>query len=224
MLPEILKETSGDAIALIADRIEELPKTDKRNLIAIAGPPASGKSTFAQTLLETLRNRQANVGLVAMDAFHLDNAVLKDRGLDHRKGAPETFDLAGFHSILQRLSEPNEVMVSTFDRARDLVIGASSVISAEMDTIVVEGNYLLLDEPGWRQLRDMWTLSVQLDLPETLLEKRLLTRWVDLGFEYPDAVTKAHNNDLPNGRRVIENSLAPDFILEVAESEIQPTI
>lgn len=207
-------------MASIADRIVRLPRTGKRNLIAIAGPPASGKSTFAQALLEALHKRQVYAGLLAMDGFHLDNKVLKDRAILHQKGAPETFDLPGFHSILERLSEPNEVLVPTFDRTRDITIGASDVISPEMDTVVIEGNYLLLDEPGWRELSKLWTLSVRLNLSEDKLEKRLLARWFDLGLEYADAIAKTHQNDLPNGRRVIENSLAPDIILKVDESEV----
>ena len=62
--------------AQIADQIIALPTTQKRNLIAIAGPPASGKPTVSATVLDELTARGRSAGLVAMDGYHLDNAIL----------------------------------------------------------------------------------------------------------------------------------------------------
>ena len=112
--------TPSDIAAAIADRAEALPKPpQRRNLIAVVGPPASGKTTVASTLLRVLNARGVPTGLVAMDGFHLDNTVLDARSLRARKGAPETFDLAGFSSLLTRLAVEDEVIAPTFDRARD---------------------------------------------------------------------------------------------------------
>ena len=73
-------------------RIQLLARSNRRTLIAIGGPPASGKSTLAETLQERLNEQSMPCGLVPMDGFHLDNEILNARGLLSRKGAPETFD------------------------------------------------------------------------------------------------------------------------------------
>ena len=203
----------SDIAAQVADRVEALPKPRLRNLVAVVGPPASGKTTLAAQLRETLNERSIPTGLVAMDGFHLDNAILDQRGLRPRKGAPETFDLAGFASILQRLTVEHEVIAPTFDRARDASIGSSSVVTSDMTTVVVEGNYLLLDEPGWRDLSDHWALSVMLEVSAAQLEARLLERWRKFGFDDETAMAKARGNDLPNALRVRENSLTADMTI-----------
>ena len=201
----------SDIAAQIADRVEALAKPKLRNLIAVVGPPASGKTTLAAALRTALTDRGTPTGLVAMDGFHLDNAILDARGLRARKGAPETFDLAGFASLLRRLSSEAEVIAPTFDRARDASIGSSSVVSGDMTTVIVEGNYLLLNEPGWRDLQDHWAMSVMLSVSAEELESRLLERWRLFGFPEPEALAKARGNDLPNALRVQEDSLAADM-------------
>ena len=201
----------AEIAAQIADRVQTLAEPKLRNLIAVVGPPASGKTTLAAALHEALNARGVPTGLVAMDGFHLDNPVLEARGLRTRKGAPETFDLAGFASLLGRLTVEGEVIAPTFDRARDASIGSSSVVTPEMTTVIVEGHYLLLDEPGWRDLSAKWTHSVMLTAPIEELEKRLIQRWLQFGFTEADARVKALDNDLPNARRVLNNSRAADM-------------
>jgi pantothenate kinase len=201
----------SDIAARIADRVEALPDPKLRNLIAIAGPPASGKTTVAIALQKVLNARGMATGLVAMDGFHLDNSVLDARGLRDRKGAPDTFDLGGFVSLLTRLGVEDEVIAPTFDRARDASIGSSSIVTADMTTVVVEGNYLLLNEPGWCDLREHWAFSVMLTVGEQELENRLIQRWLNFGFPKSEARAKALHNDLPNATRVLENSLPADM-------------
>jgi len=201
----------SDIAAQIADRVETLPRPQMRNLIAVVGPPASGKTTLAGALHTALNTRGIATGLVAMDGFHLDNSILDARGLRHRKGAPETFDLSGFASLLTRLAVEDEVIAPTFDRARDASIGSSSVVTRDMTTVVVEGNYLLLNEPGWQDLQAHWALSVMLKVGAQELENRLVERWLQFGFTQADARTKALDNDLPNATRVLKNSLPADM-------------
>ena len=84
-------------------------RTDHRELIAIAGPPGSGKTTLAKTLSDRL----AHCSYLSMDGFHLDNPILIQKGLRDRKGAPETFDVSGFMHLLRRLKKKEEVYVPT---------------------------------------------------------------------------------------------------------------
>ena len=206
-------KTPSDIAAQIADAVQDVPSQGTRFLVAVAGPPASGKSTIAERLVQELTVRGRPAGLLGMDGFHIDNTILTERRLLARKGAPETFDLAGFKSILHRLSQEDEVIAPTFDRARDASIGSSSVISPDMGIVVVEGNYLLLDAPGWRDLHGVWDYRVKLDVPAEVTEQRLLKRWSDHGYSSQDAQTKIAGNDMPNTRRVSQECLPADLTI-----------
>mgnify|MGYP000368530937 CR=1 FL=1 len=82
-----------------------------------------------------------------MDGFHLDNAVLESRDLKHRKGAPETFDADGFVHLINRLRNNIEVAAPVFDRTRDLSVAGATIVPADCEVVIVEGNYLMFDEP-----------------------------------------------------------------------------
>ena len=182
----------------------------RRYLVAIAGPPASGKSTVAEALAKQLRARGYSSVVVPMDGFHLDNAVLRARGLLERKGAPETFDLDGFQTLIEKLRAGGAVAAPTFDRGLDRVVPGQCVVDAKDQIIVIEGNYLLLDEPGWRDLAALWDFSIFLDVPLPELENRLVERWVQNGHDPEAARTRAMSNDIPNANRISKSALAPD--------------
>ena len=196
-------------IQAVAGRMRALPK-GRRCLIAIAGPPGAGKSTLAAALVQELGPVAA---LVPMDGFHFDNHTLEARGLRNRKGAPETFDLEGLSILLEQLIREDEVAIPTFDRALDKVVGSGTFVRAEHRWVIVEGNYLLLDEPGWRGLARLWDLSVYLDERHDVLEERLVHRWLELGLTLDDARAWALGNDIPNARRVAAARLPADLVL-----------
>ena len=75
----------------------------------------------------------------------------------------------------------------------------------------MEGNYLLLDERGWRDLADFWSFSVFIAPALTVLEDRLVQRWLKYGFVEDQARERARANDLPNAERVIANALPSDL-------------
>jgi len=203
-------QTPAQIAAEIAQHVPAPPQAGHRQLIAIAGPPGSGKSTVAAELCDQLLAKGMRTGLVAMDGFHLDNPILEARGLRARKGAPETFDLAGFAALLRRLHTEDEVIVPRFDRALDVSVGSAQVIDRTTTTAIVEGNYLLLDAPGWRDLRAHWTFSAFLDVPMDTLTDRLMMRWRAHGLSHQDAFAKIEHNDLPNAQLVGSQSHAED--------------
>ena len=181
-----------------------------RILVAIAGAPGAGKSTLAEALVERLGPEAA---LVPMDGFHLDNAILDARGRRFAKGSPDTFDVAGFESVLRRLTAGGEVIVPVFDRYIDVSRGSARVVPPEARIIVAEGNYLLLREAPWDRLQDLWDLTVFLDVPVAELERRLIDRWHHHGLSDADARRRAFENDIPNARIVADGSVAADMIL-----------
>ena len=198
--------TIEDRVAEILARLPDM--AGARRMIALAGPPATGKSTVAEALCHRLRNRGEAVSVVPMDGFHLDNRVLEARGLLSRKGAPETFDAAGFIALIKRLKEGGEVVIPVFDRARDIAIAGASVVPVETRTVIVEGNYLMFDEDPWRALASLWDLAVYLDAPEDELRARLVLRWRDHGYDDDAALARAEENDLANARRIRAARLA----------------
>lgn len=198
-----------DALAAILARIVDVPTSDTRRLIAIAGPPASGKSTLADAVAENL----PDACVVPMDGYHLDNRILAERGLLHRKGAPETFDVEGFRNLLKRLKTDREVIYPLFDRELDRAIAGAGCIDEDIETIVVEGNYLLLGVPGWRALHPFWDFTSYLSVPQDVLRDRLMQRWHRHGYSVQEATRKTETNDLPNARLTAQHMLEPDLLL-----------
>ena len=187
-------------------------RADHRELIAIAGPPGSGKTTLAKTLADRL----AHCSYLSMDGFHLDNPILIQKGLRERKGAPETFDVSGFMHLLQRLQKKEEVYVPYFDRQTERTINCAYPIPNHHDLVIVEGNYLLLDEPVWRDLDDYWDLAVFVQIDLDMIRARLQQRWAVQGFSEEQATYWIELNDIPNAERAIKNRVPEDVMLQAS--------
>ncbi len=198
--------------------IHERRAQQRRVLVAIAGAPASGKSTLAEEVAKRLRLQQCGAEVVPMDGFHLDNAVLEARGILPRKGAPETFDALGFVHTVQRLRDPEEVIVPKFDRPRDLAIAGAVAVPGDCPVVIVEGNYLLFDEYPWAQLAPIWDIAARIDVPMEDLRARLIQRWLTQGLSRTSATKRAEGNDIPNAQRVIDRALPADLILTTGNS------
>lgn len=198
--------------------INTLPDQNIRRIIAIAGPPGAGKSTLADAVVSAINSGSNNdpplAVLVPMDGYHLDNEVLQERGLVSRKGAPHTFDVQSFSRDLQQLAVAGEEMFFPgFDRQRDMTIADAIVVDENTGTVVVEGNYLLLNSQPWSELRQLFACTVLIRPLLATLESRLLRRWLDLGLDPVSARQKVDRNDLPNARLVLTQSQAADLIL-----------
>lgn len=180
----------------------------RRYIVAIAGPPGAGKSTLAADLAQRIGE---GARVVPMDGFHLDDAVLNARGLRHRKGAPETFDAAGFLHLLQRLRVGEEVAIPIFDRTLELSRAAADVVTARDRILLVEGNYLLLRDPPWSGAARFFDLTVFVDVPLAELDARLVRRWDHYGKTPAEARAWIDGNDMPNIRTVIDRS-APAMV------------
>ena len=199
-------------IATLAATIFRCAVASKRFVVAIAGPPGAGKSTIAEELCVLLPEDSATV--VPMDGFHYDNAILEKRGLRSRKGAPETFDFGGFEHLLKRIrsGEP-DIAIPVFDRTMELARAGAAILGTDIKFVLVEGNYLLLDEAPWSSLAPLFDLSIFLDVPRAELERRLLQRWHEHGRSDEDARAWVASNDMPNVDRVLQRRRKPDLVL-----------
>jgi pantothenate kinase len=199
---------------LLAILSYNLDNTDKnRYFISLSGPPASGKSTISEKIINDLNSKGYQSSILQMDGFHLDDQILKDQNLISKKGAPETFDVMGLISFLSRLQIEPEVIVPIFDRSLELSRSSATIINKETKVIVVEGNYLLLKSKPWDNLQKFFDVSVMISCEEKVLEKRLLDRWKSFNLSKEDTYQKVYQNDLPNGLNVLNNSSASDYIL-----------
>ena len=132
----------------LLEQILAAPRAGRRRLIAIAGPPASGKSTLSEILADRMTAAGSKTLVVPMDGFHLDNQILSKQGLLARKGAPDTFDVEGLLRLVKALPGSDTVYFPIFDRVREIAIAGAGMVSGESNSVIVEGNYLLLDSLG----------------------------------------------------------------------------
>lgn len=200
-------------VTALAERATALLASRPRVLLALGGAPGAGKTTMAAALHRRLNDQKVAAEVVPLDGFHLDNMVLDARGLRRRKGAPETFDAAGFINLVWRLKIGGEVVAPIYDRARDIAIAGAQVVPADCPVVICEGSYLLFDEAPWRELDQLWDLTARMEVPLPELRARLIQRWLDQGLSRAAATRRAEGNDVPNAKRIIERQLPAHFIL-----------
>ena len=189
----------------------------ERAIIAIAGPPASGKTTLAARLAERLNGSSLGSAVaLGQDGFHYDDAVLNPRGWRARKGAPHTFDVGGLRALLERLrlNKEDEIAAPVFDRTIEIARAGALIIPQSARFVVLEGNYLLFKQAPWPSLRPLFDLTVRLDVPEPVLRERLLQRWAEIGLDAEATARKLEDNDLPNALAVIQESGEADMRVE----------
>ena len=200
--------------AEIIARLRQQAEPFSRFTVGIAGPPGSGKSTIAEELREALVQAGECAVIVPMDGFHFDDAILNARGDRARKGAPHTFDVAGFEALLKRIkAHEADIAIPVFDRSMELARAGAEIIPAEAKFILIEGNYLLLDQAPWNRLKPYFDFTIFLDVNETELERRLIARWLGFGFDESGAKEKALGNDIPNANLVMNSSAKADLVI-----------
>jgi len=186
-----------------------------RSLTAIVGAPGSGKSTLAEAVVARLNEEGPDsAAVLPMDGYHFDDHVLVPRGMRPRKGAPDTFDVAGFYHMLQRLkrNEELEIAVPVFDRDLEIARAGARLIPRSVRHLIVEGNYLLLDRPGWSSLRTLFDTTIMIAVPEAVLRQRLVERWQGYQLTPDEISAKVEANDLPNGRLIVSASAPAEFV------------
>ena len=209
-------EAVEDIVVQIYNELLSVDRKNERILVGISGAPGAGKSTLSQALSTKLNKLERVAAVIPMVGYHLDDSLLEDLGLLKRKGAPETFDFVGFKHLLLRVKNEDEVVYPVFDREREISIAGAGILKKNIRIVIVEGNYLLFDEEPWSCLSELWDYSVFLDVELTVLEQRLIDRWIDLGFSRAEAKQKALENDIQNANSVIASRIQANKIINYA--------
>jgi pantothenate kinase len=188
-----------------------------RTITAIAGPPGSGKSTLAENVAQQLNDiLPGSAAVLPMDGYHLDDGLLGPLGLRSKKGSPETFDVGGLLEMIRRLrsDQDTDIVIPVFDRDLEIARAGARIISSSVRHVIAEGNYLLLNRPRWSDLARQFDVTVMVTTPEKILRERLTERWRSYGLSPDQVAAKVEENDLPNGRLVVTQSIEPEFIID----------
>ena len=197
---------SGAKDATIAetykDRLNALRNGGGRKILGIVGPPGCGKSTLAAALLELLGD---DAVAVPMDGYHLANVELARLGRAGRKGAEDTFDSAGYVSLLRRLKEQqsNEIVYAPeFRREIEEPIANAIPVFPETQLVITEGNYLLLDHGHWAGISELLDEIWYVDIDHSVRRERLVRRHMHFGRSQSAAEDWVANTDEPNAVRI----------------------
>jgi pantothenate kinase len=182
----------------------------RRRFLFLAAPPGVGKSTLAAVLEQ--RGAHLGIDTIGIDGFHYPSSYLATHNrageggavsLKSIKGAPETFDVARLEQYLAR-SATDETVWPVYDRTVHDVVAASKPIRAPL--VLLEGNWLLLDEPGWRALTDHSVFNIFIEADADMLSRRLIERKIRGGLDRASAVDFFEKSDRPNIERVLNHT------------------
>ncbi|MCF0111714.1 MAG: nucleoside/nucleotide kinase family protein [Erysipelotrichaceae bacterium] len=201
-------------VPLLQQATERYHRTNRRIVIFLAAVPGAGKSTLA-AFLEQLSETTGCLPLqvLGMDGFHYNQQYLKTHThnnvpLSAIKGAPETFDVRQLQKKLQQI-KTEDTDWPVYDRNIHDVIPDKIHVSSPV--VLIEGNYLLLDEPEWNTLHNMADITVFVKTEPDLVINRLIRRKMRGGLDEQQASEWVHRSDYKNVLRVLQNVCEHDY-------------
>jgi pantothenate kinase len=195
-------------------RATSLADRPGRALLGVTGAPGAGKSILADRLARAVPGSV----VVPMDGFHLTTAELSARGWVAERGAPRTFDAAGFVALLRALRAGGPVAAPSFDRSREEPVPGAITVAADARLVITEGNYLLLDVQPWSQIRGLLDEIWFVEVPEEVRLERLIARHIEFGRTPVEARERATaGSDANNARLVAATRPRADLIVDAAE-------
>ena len=196
----------------------------KRILVMLAAPPGAGKTTLL-TFLEKLSRERENVGeiqVIGMDGFHrrqeylLNHDILCDGrrvSMVEIKGAPVTFDLERLTASVKKVAAGEICGWPVYDRL--LHNPVENAVCVDGSIVLLEGNYLLLDEEGWRDLSAYADYTISIRADEEFLKSRLIDRKLKTGVAKESAMQFVDFSDMANVRICLEKTKPADLQLDI---------
>ena len=209
----------------LLERLAQLhTEKQSRILVMLAAPPGAGKSTLVSFLEKLAKDvcPEKTFQAVGMDGFHRRQEYLlshtanvngREIPMVRIKGAPVTFDLEALRRKTAELTEGRACSWPRYDRL--LHNPVEDAITIEADIVLLEGNYLLLDSDGWRELSDFADYTISLSADEELLRERLIDRRILTGVERKAAEAFVDFSDMANVRLCLEKTKRADLELEI---------
>ncbi|MBU2021965.1 MAG: hypothetical protein KKA29_06570 [Gammaproteobacteria bacterium] len=206
------------------DKIQAYMDKPGRTLIGLTGGPGSGKSTLADYLLDHFTKQQnSQVVCLSMDGFHLSKAQLQalpnSEEAFARRGAPWTFDSTSFVKRVKKIKQgyqQDDTLWPSFDHALGDPIEDDLSIKKETRVILVEGLYLLHQQDGWQESKDLfdehWFLDIPVEIAIERLAKRHMKAW---GFSHEQAMDRINQSDGLNAELVATYKNQADWLLRV---------
>jgi len=196
------KLASRDAYDMLVDRVRERMNSSRQTWVAIAGPPGSGKSSLSSALTQRFKERNVSCALIPMDGYHIPKAML-DPAAAPRRGAPFTFDADRLCRDLRRIREEREGKVPGFDHAVGDPVEDQLEVKQTDRVVLVEGNYLLLEQEPWRELRSLFDDTWFMECEDEELRARVVQRnaraW---GWDEDRTAARVDSNDMVNAQLV----------------------
>jgi pantothenate kinase len=211
-----MAKVSGQIVADILGKTKALTPSE-RFILGIVGAPASGKSTISAEIIEAV-NEEAGSEIaivVPMDGFHRSNQELKAWGIWELKGIPDSFNAQGFVELLKGLREQTDRTVGcpAFDRAIEEPAENAILVKANHKLVVVEGNYLLLQNEPWNEIKPLLNEVWFIESSRAVIEPRLLERHIKGGRTEAAARLKMESTDLPNARLIEATRELADLVI-----------
>ncbi|MEO7123726.1 MAG: nucleoside/nucleotide kinase family protein [Lacisediminihabitans sp.] len=206
-------DVGTDLVELI-DRVTAQRRPGRRLLLGISGAPGAGKSTLADNLISALGT---DAIALPMDGFHIATAALPTRHHVDRRGAIDTFDVAGFLALTKRVRDDSEgvIYAPAFDRQIGEPIAGMIPILARHRVIIAEGNYLLSREAGWREVHALFDETWYLELASEIRLSRLAARHIHFGKSPEAGWAMASGSDEKNARQIAADRNTADLVIRL---------
>ena len=236
-VPAGLDELAARALALV--------RPGRRTILGIAGSPGAGKTTLAVQLAARVNELHAASGAesagaspagavgtarapfaahLPMDGYHLAESTLRRLGRLDRKGAIDTFDGWGFAALLQRLlaERDHTVFAPSFDRRVEEPIAAEIAVEPETQLVIVEGNYLLVDDGPWAGIKGLLAEAWFCETSDEERVRRLVVRHELGGRSHEAALDWAESVDGRNALLIESTMPRADLVVSGVTAQVLP--